>query len=166
MEGVEIERKFLLKRLPEELLTGARVRTIRQGYLIVEPDRELRIRQIDQEFWMTFKGGSGLERSERECRLTAEQFAFLWSLTAGKQIEKERHLVDWQGYRLEIDLFGGSLAPLVLLEVEFASRAESGEFEPPDFAAREVTSEPGYKNASLAIHGVPPTNPLEEDGGL
>lgn len=166
MTEVEIERKFLLKCLPVELLAGARIRTIRQGYLIVEADRELRIRQIDEEFWITFKGGSGLERTERECHLTAEQFAFLWPLTAGKQIEKERHLVDWQGYRLEIDLFAGSLAPLVLLEVEFASRAESQEFEPPDFVVREVTNEPGYKNAFLAIHGLPPANPLEEDEGL
>ncbi len=155
MPQYEIERKFFLTRKPVELLTGVQGEEIRQGYLLLEADRELRIRQRAGQCSMTLKSGQGLKRQEQECAIPRSQFEMLWPLTAGRRIEKVRYAVRWQGYDLEIDLFSGTLAPLMVLEVEFATVAAAMDFVPPEFAGRDLTADKAYKNAALASHGLP-----------
>lgn len=152
---LEIERKFVVSHLPEELLEKAVREEIKQGYLILEDQRELRIRQRNNQYWMTLKEGSGLERFEQECQIPDGQFKMLWPLTEGKQIEKTRCLVENCGHVFEIDIFSGTLAPLLVLEVEFSSTKESQKFRVPDFVEKEVTDDKNYKNATLAIDGLP-----------
>lgn len=157
--GLEIERKFLLKRVPWELLGEVRPERIRQGYLLHDPRKELRIRERDGDYRMTLKQGEGLARREQECPIAPEQFAMLWPLTENRRVEKHRYLLEQDGFRLEIDLFDGALAPLAVLEVEFESREDSGRFAVPDWAGREVTEEAAYKNAALALSGRPAEQP-------
>lgn len=155
MEQREIERKFTVSQLPEQLLDNAQSSEIKQGYLILEGERELRIRKRDNEFSMTLKQGSGLERSEQEHSISAELFAMLWPLTTGKRVEKIRYLVDENGHTLEIDIFSGALTSLIVLEVEFSSVEASRQFKIPDFVLKEVTADKTYKNAALATCGLP-----------
>lgn len=156
MDSLEIERKFLLGSIPEVLLKKASSEEIRQGYLIREDNRELRIRQKGPaSYWMTLKQGSGLKRHEQECAISKEQFSMLWPLTEQRRIEKTRYLIPWGSLNLEIDIFGGALAPLIILEIEFADLAASRNFSVPAFAGREITEDPAYKNATLAICGLP-----------
>jgi len=55
----EIERKFLLKRLPEELKRSRRY-VIAQGYLATEPaGRQVRLRKKGKTASLTFKMGRG-----------------------------------------------------------------------------------------------------------
>jgi CYTH domain-containing protein len=161
--ALEIERKFILTRLPRALLQEARAEPIRQGYLVQNGDRELRIRQRGERYWMTVKQGSGLARQEHECEIPATQFEMLWPLTAGHRIEKTRYTMEQQGHQLEIDRFHGELAPLLLLEIEFDSVAASRDFPLPDAVLREVTEDPDYKNAALATRGLPATFPHGEN---
>ncbi len=154
-QQLEIERKFVVSHLPEELLEKAVREEIKQGYLILQGQRELRIRQRNNQYWMTLKEGSGLERFEQECQISDGQFKMLWPLTEGKQIEKTRCLVENCGHVFEIDIFSGILAPLLVLEVEFSSIKESQKFRVPDFVEKEVTDDKNYKNATLAIDGLP-----------
>lgn len=154
-QQLEIERKFLVSQLPEGLLEKAVGEEIKQGYLILENQRELRIRQRDTQCWMTLKEGSGLERFEQECQIPDKQFKMLWPLTEGKRIEKTRYLVEKGGHVFEIDIFSGSLVPLLVLEVEFCSIKASQKFRVPDFVKKEVTEDKNYKNAALATCGLP-----------
>lgn len=153
--GTEIERKFLIRQLPQDLLAGIDGEKIRQGYLLIEAERELRIREKGNRHWMTSKSGHGLERQEDEQEISAALFDMLWPLTAGRQIEKTRFRVGCSGLTLEIDIFSGQLAPLVLMEVEFSSVEESRTFIVPDYSASEVTDNKSFKNSSLAICGLP-----------
>lgn len=155
MAHLEIERKFLLKQIPEHLLNGVTGEEIRQGYLIVDAEKELRIRQRGNQYWMTLKQGSGLARQEEECAIPAQQFNMLWPLTGGRQVEKVRYCVKQGGLLFEIDVFHGTLEPLQLLEVEFSSIEGSQAFSLPDFVAAEVTEDKAYKNANLALNGRP-----------
>lgn len=154
-QQLEIERKFIVSQLPEGLLEKAVGEKIKQGYLILENQRELRIRQRNNLCWMTLKQGSGLERFEQECQIPDEQFKMLWPLTEGKRIEKIRYLVENCGHVFEIDIFSGSLASLLVLEVEFSSVEASRKFRVPDFVKKEVTDDKNYKNAALATDGLP-----------
>jgi adenylate cyclase len=152
---LEIERKFILPQLPGEMINNARGDEIKQGYLLRDNGRELRIRKRNRECWMTLKQGNGLSRVEQECSIPSEQFEMLWPLTAGQQIEKIRYTIKQQDLLFEIDHFKGSLEPLIMLEVEFESLEASREFAVPTYAGREVTEDEGYKNATLAVHGLP-----------
>lgn len=151
----EIERKFIISQLPERFLKNAQSVEIEQGYLILEGDRELRIRKRDNKFWITLKQGSGLKRFEQEESISAELFSMLWPLTEGKRIEKVRYLIELNGHTLEIDIFSGALTSLIILEVEFSSVEESRSFKSPDFVMKEVTEDKSYKNAALATRGLP-----------
>ena len=154
-QQLEIERKFTLTHLPDDLIIGVQGDEIKQGYLLRENDRELRIRKRNQENWMTLKQGSGLSRFEQECSIPSSQFEMLWPLTEGQRVEKTRYTVKQQDFLFEIDLFKGDLEPLVMLEVEFENLQKSREFLVPTFVSREVTEDKDYKNATLASNGLP-----------
>jgi len=147
---VEIERKFLVERVPDDL--GGTARRIDQGYVALDEGAEVRVRRIGDELWLTVKGTGGLARVEEELRLSREQFESLWPLTEGRRIEKTRHTLPGG---VEVDVYDGSLTGLVVAEIEFASEEESAAFEPPDWFGAEVTDDPRYKNRALAVGGRP-----------
>jgi CYTH domain-containing protein len=153
--GLEIERKFLVDRLPGApgAPSGA---TIRQGYLIAaENGTELRIRQKRDRFFQTVKRGEGLSRTEIEIELSPDQFEQLWPYTEGRRVSKTRYTVPVGDHFAEIDRFDGDLTGLVLVEVEFASIEASRQFSPPEWFGVEVTEDSRYKNRSLAVYGIP-----------
>jgi adenylate cyclase len=148
---VEIERKFLIERLPGEA-ERAPSRRIDQGYLALDEGAEVRLRRYGEELWLTIKGAGSLSRVEVELALDRDRFESLWPLTEGRRIEKTRHVLP-DG--VEVDVYGRDLAGLVVAEIEFASEDESAAFEPPDWFGPEVTEDPRYKNRALAVDGRP-----------
>ena len=147
----EIERKFLLKRLPEKLNRWRHYR-IAQGYLAIEPfgRRHVRLRKQGNTASLTFKIDRGGAREEREIKLSAKQFAALWPATARRRLRKMRYEIPWKDLLIEIDIYRGKLSGLVVAEVEFPNRVTCREFEPPPWFGREVTGEKHYSNVRLA----------------
>ncbi len=150
----EIERKFLIKAIPENLdkYTGNK---IIQGYLVITEETEIRLRKKDHQFFQTVKTGSGLNRGEYDIELTENQFNSLWHLTEGKRVEKTRYEIIYKNKTIELDIYEGNLKKLLTAEVEFNSEEESWKFDPPDWFGEEITSDRRYKNQSLAINGIP-----------
>jgi adenylate cyclase len=146
----EIERKFLLKQLPDQL-TRSRHSIIEQGYLATEPaGRQVRLRKKGKTASLTFKVGRGAHREEREIKLSPKQFAALWPGTAGRRLRKVRYEIPWKNLLIEIDVYRGRHAGLVVAEVEFPDRVTCRRFKPPSWFAREVTGEKRYSNVRLA----------------
>src|SRR5437667_12095937 len=146
----EIERKFLLKRLPEKLNRSRRY-IIAQGYLATEPaGRHVRLRKKGKTVSLTFKVGRGAHLEEREIRLSPKQFAALWPATAGRRLRKSRYEIPWKNLLIEIDVYRGKHAGLVVAEVEFPDRVTCSKFKPPPWFDREVTGEKRYSNVRLA----------------
>jgi len=146
----EIERKFLLKRLPEELNRSRRY-IIAQGYLATESaGRQVRLRKKGKTASLTFKVGRGAHREEREIKLSPKQFAALWPATAGRRLRKLRYEIPWKNLLIEIDIYRGRHAGLVVAEVEFPDRVMCRKFTPPSWFGREVTGEKRYSNVRLA----------------
>lgn len=150
----EIERKFLLDRLPEEI---ARVPAaeLRQGYLALDGDTEVRVRLEDGSGVLTLKNGAGRVRTEVELALSDEQAEALWPVSEGRRVEKRRRRVPYGERVIEVDEYGGGLDGLLVAEVEFPDERAAEEFEPPAWFGREVTGDVAYKNQSLARHGRP-----------
>lgn len=145
MSGTEVERKFLVERLPDGLEAAPPTR-IEQGYLVVG-EVEVRLRRADDETLLTIKAGSGLVRAEEELAIEPDQFERLWALTEGWRLRKVRHHLD-DG--LEVDVYEGALAPLAVAEIEFASAADAEVWSPPAWLGAEVTGDPAYANQALA----------------
>ncbi|MEP6686287.1 MAG: CYTH domain-containing protein [Verrucomicrobiota bacterium] len=146
----EIERKFLLKRLPPEL-PEFHHDMIAQGYLAVGPGGvQVRLRKKGSVRSLTFKQGTKGEREEREIRLSAEQFDALWPATAGRRLTKVRYDVPWREHIIEIDIYRGRHDGLVVAEVEFPDEKSCAAFEPPDWFGEDVTGKSRYSNVALA----------------
>jgi CYTH domain-containing protein len=147
----EIERKFLVERLPEEL-ADEMGDDIVQGYLATGDD-EVRVRRRGDEHVLTVKRGSGLARDEVEVPLNREAFAQLWPFTEGRRVEKQRVTTPVEGALAEVDVYRGALEGLVTVEVEFADAETANAFSPPSWFGREVTGDARYSNQSLAVDG-------------
>ena len=146
----EIERKFLIRRLPLEILRSRHFR-IAQGYLANEPGgRHVRLRQKRKTASLTFKVGRAAAREEREIRLSPKQFATLWPATAGRRLRKTRYEIPWKNLKIEIDIYHGRNHGLMVAEVEFPSFASCRQFKPPRWFGREITGEKRYSNVRLA----------------
>ena len=152
--GIEIERKFLLDGLPATMRYARRV-PIRQGYLALDGDTEVRVRITPNAATLTIKSGHGGVRTEEELELDARQAEALWKLTEGRRIVKTRRRVRTGGAEVEVDEYGGALDGLVVAEVEFDDEEASRAFEPPPWFVREVTADRRYSNRSLASEGLP-----------
>jgi len=147
----EIERKFLLRRVPDTL-KRSRCYNIEQGYLATESaGRQVRLRKRGHSASLTFKVGRGSHREEREIKLTPKQFAVLWPGTAGRRLRKVRYEVPWDNVMIEVDIYRGRHAGLVVAEVEFPDSASCRRFKAPWWFGREVTGEKRYSNVRLAL---------------
>lgn len=153
---MEIERKFLILRLPEHLDEYPK-RHIEQAYLSADP--VVRIRRLDDSYILTCKGSGLLVREEREMPLSAAAYRRLLPKAEGTVIEKDRYRIPCGPYTIELDVFGGILAPLVLAEVEFPTEEEAAAFQPPDWFGTEVTYDPAYTNARLSGKKEEPVRP-------
>ena len=147
----EIERKFLVKWLPDGL-KQSRSFVIEQGYLATESaGRQVRIRKRGHTASLTFKARRDSHREEREVKLSPKQFAALWPGTAGRRLRKVRYEIPWENVLIELDIYRGRHAGLVVAEVEFPNRASCRRFKAPWWFGREVTGEKRYSNVRLAL---------------
>ncbi len=146
--GVEIERKFLLRDESWRESAGPGVPYV-QGYMRTSKGI-LRARIAGEKAFLTLKGeSSGASRLEFEYPIPMEDArVILSSLCEGPLIEKLRHIVPFQGFRWELDVFKGGNEGLVVAELELASESQS--FPLPPWAGLEVTGDLRYSNSNLA----------------
>ena len=143
---MEIERKFLVKELPS--LDEYPYHALTQAYL--ERDPVLRIRREDENYVFTYKGKGLMAREEYNLPLNKEAFERLLPKADGKVIDKKRYLIPYGKYTIELDVFEGDLAPLIIAEVEFDSIEEAESFSGPDWFGQDVTEDSRYHNSNLS----------------
>ena len=145
---MEIERKYLVKSLPDNLESYEKKR-ISQGYLCTNP--VVRIRRSNEEYFLTYKGKGLMAREEHEFPLTAEAFEHMLPKIDGILIDKVRYIIPLdEKHVAELDIFQGTLAPLRLVEVEFESIEEANAFVPPAWFGDDVTDSGEYHNSNLS----------------
>lgn len=148
--AVEIERKFLV--IGDSWKAQAvKIVRIQQAYLSKEGKASVRVRIRDNATaTITVKSKTAqLVRAEFEYRVPVADAEAMLALRQGNIIDKARHIVPFQGYTWEIDVFQGSLAGLVLAEVELPNTHASPML--PGWVGREVTGDPRYSNMTLAL---------------
>lgn len=147
--GKEIERKFLVRDSSYKDMAATHIE-IRQGYLSRAKEATVRVRTFGCRAYITVKGPShGAVRSEWEYEIpVSDALEMLREVAVGSVLEKTRYIVDFRGYKWEIDEFHGGHRGLVTAEVELPS--EDTEFDRPGFVGEEVTGDPRYYNSNLS----------------
>ncbi|MCI8510385.1 MAG: CYTH domain-containing protein [Lachnospiraceae bacterium] len=146
---MEIERKFLIENPPADYASFP-FRRIEQAYLCTEP--VIRIRREDDSYYMTYKGSGLLSREEYNLPLTADAYAHLLPKADGTILTKKRYLLPLSdsGLTIELDVFEGRFAGLILAEVEFPTEEAARAFTPPEWFAKDVTLSGEYQNSRLS----------------
>ncbi|HXX48686.1 MAG TPA: CHAD domain-containing protein [Myxococcota bacterium] len=153
----EIERKYLLRDLPERV-RGAEAVEIEQGYLPGGVVRERLRRAVGPRgarLTRTVKLGTGVVRAEFEEEISEHEFDRLWPLTDGARLRKRRYRVPAGALVWEIDAFADR--PLWLAEVELPTEdtpVSIPEWLEP-YLVREVTGDPDFSNLRIAQTRVP-----------
>ena len=146
--GKEIERKFLVnpaKWLSMEKPAG---HLYRQGYLLTDPSKTVRVRLTDQSGYLTIKGiTTGASRAEYEYTIPAADAVELLEGFSTALVEKMRYKILYDGHTWEVDVFSGANHGLIVAEIELTDEDET--FSLPAWIGREVTEESKYYNVNL-----------------
>lgn len=145
---MEIERKYLIRRLPENLNSYPHDH-ISQGYVCICP--VIRIRQKNEKYILTIKSEGLLAREEVEMPLSQESFLHLSTKTDGIIIEKTRYKIPQShGYVIELDVFHGVYEGFIMAEVEFPDIDAANQYKAPDWFGEDVTMDSRFHNSNLS----------------
>lgn len=146
---MEIERKYLVKQMPEHLEQYACLE-IEQAYLCTAP--VVRVRRQNEEYYLTYKGGGMMAREEYNLSLNKEAYEHLRAKADGKSITKKRYVIPIEnGLKVELDIFEGAHAGLIMAEVEFPDEETCNSFKPLDWFAEDVTMDRRYHNSVMSM---------------
>lgn len=149
---MEIERKFLVKELPN--LNHYPHKALTQAYISTDP--VIRIREMENTFCLCVKSQGHLIREEFELDLTLEQYQALWEKIEYSPIKKTRYFIPLEGdLTAELDVYYDHLDGLKTVEVEFSSTHEADKFKPPVWFGEDITHDNRYKNNHLSMYGLP-----------
>nr|WP_307989431.1 CYTH domain-containing protein [uncultured Niameybacter sp.] len=149
---MEIERKFLVKELPD--LKAYPHKKIKQGYISTDP--VIRIRQMNNTYCVCLKSQGHMIREEFELGITKEQCDALWHKVDNHPVEKIRYFIPLENdLTAELDIYEQYLEGLLTVEVEFPSPQDAANFIPPDWFGEDITHDNRYKNNHLSVYGIP-----------
>lgn len=148
--GHEIERKYLVDNAKWQKIDKPTGELYRQGYLLTDPNKTIRVRQTTDEAFLTIKGLSiGATRPEYEYQIPFEDAKELLDSFSTSELSKIRHKVSFDNKIWEVDEFLGDNAGLIVAEIELTSEDEN--FSIPAWVSMEVTGQEKYYNSNLTI---------------
>ena len=172
--GIEIERKFTVKELPDNL-EKLPFHLIEQAYLNVSP--AIRVRQEDDHFYMTYKGARSqvqgeIGQVEYNMPLDRTSYEHMRAKADGNILRKKRYLVpvnpgaydeDYLVGRpelaeliksgkmaIELDVFDEPFKGVMIAELEFPDEEAASCYHMADWFLEDVTGKPEYSNAYMS----------------
>ncbi|MCS4088829.1 CYTH domain-containing protein [Rhizobium sp. BK176] len=156
----EIERKYTVDtgavaHLIDSKLYDAK-REISQYYIVATKELAIRLRKDegdDHAVLAVKSGGNALAVDEYEFATPLSEYDVKKADMVGIEIRKTRYEIPFEGLLWELDVFHGDLEGLIVAEVELDDADAAVTL--PAWAMTEVTFDPRYKNAVLALDGTP-----------
>jgi adenylate cyclase len=156
----EIERKFTVDcdQIDAIVMSGgfSGKREISQYYVISEKGLAVRLRKdegADHAVLAVKSGTNALAVDEFEFKAHLSEYEDKKTEMVGIEISKTRYEIEFDGRTWEVDFFHGELEGLVVAEIECDDAADITNL--PEWVLRDVTFDSGYKNAVLALKGLP-----------
>lgn len=153
---MEIERKFAVEKIPDNL-EGYHQKKIEQGYLCHDPI--LRIRKSNNQYILTYKSKLGIDENsskaivvnETELMLNQISYESLKGKAEGNIIKKTRYIIPLDSELVaELDVFGGKLLGLVIVEVEFPNKESADKFIAPEWFGEDLSKDSRFGNYYLS----------------
>ncbi len=149
--GVEIEHKYLINLDKWNAIDKPAPKYLRQGYMVKEPGKTVRVRIADKQGFITIKGQTeGATRNEYEYEIPLADAEELLNGFCGAVITKKRFEIKYAGKLWEVDEFLGYNKGLFVAEIELKSETEN--YDLPDWAGENVTADKRYFNSSLSVN--------------
>lgn len=145
--NLEIERRFLIN---ESNFTLPKLKkSITQAYLFSDSNQALRVRMIEDEYYLTYKyKKSAINRYEFEYLISKEDGDKLISLSENFLIIKDRYYQKIDNHVWEIDVFYGENEGLIIAEIELED--ENEKINIPNWVGMEISNDEKYFNFSLS----------------
>lgn len=151
----DLHRLFLFENLPEPLTRASSHLQIFDNYI---SNTRMRIRSVripETKAWTWIlqqrfpeRAGDFTTWKLAEIYLNEAEHAALEHLE-GREIRKNRYFHEYDGKEFAFDVFLGALWGLNIVRVDFADIREMKVFEPPPFAAIEVSHLPMFSGENL-----------------
>lgn len=149
--AIEIEYKYLVNAAIWQKVTPDKSTSIKQGYILTDPLKTVRVRTKGPKGFLTIKGKAiGAARPEFEYEIPLADAEELLNNFCENIIAKMRHLVNHEGKCWEVDVFEGDNAGLIVAEIELSE--ENEQFAIPAWIGDDITTDFRYSNSSLSEH--------------
>ena len=146
--GIEIERKFLVRKEVWAGFPKGVGNLYRQGYILTDPAKTIRVRLAGEKGTLTIKGiTTGASRAEFEYSIPQQDAIELLDNFCSSTLNKIRYVVPFQDKTWEVDEFLGDNEGLVVAEIELGAEDES--FDRPGWVDNEVTEDKRYYNSYI-----------------
>lgn len=158
MQGVEIEKKYKVIKLPKDIEKYKKIE-IEQSYLNHGCKPTLRIRKYNEdEYILSYKSRKKEYKDdlsicdEVELLLSKEAYEHLRNKIDGRTIYKTRYIVPLaDGLKIEIDRFKGFFDGVCFAEIEFKSEEQANSYKIPDWLGEDISNQKRVKNGYMAI---------------
>jgi len=148
--GQEIEKKYLVESAKWQQIDKPTGQLYRQGYLLTDPNKTIRVRQTTDKGFLTIKGLSiGATRPEYEYEIPFEEAKELLDKFSISELTKIRYKILFDNKIWEVDEFLEDNVGLIVAEIELTSEDEN--FGIPAWIDKEVTGQEKYYNSNLTI---------------
>lgn len=151
---MEIERKFAVKHLPDNL-EQYQCLEIEQGYLCRKPT--IRIRKSNDDYYMTYKNkvkntqSVAIVNEEVELPLNETAYQTLKEKIEGRLVKKHRYVIPLsKDLKAELDIFDDVFQGLVFVEVEFPNEEAAEEFVAPEWFGKDLSADKRFSNGYLS----------------
>ena len=148
--GQETERKYLVNHIKWQQIDKPTGELYRQGYLLTDATKTIRVRLTTEKGYLTIKGLSiGATRPKYEYEIPFDDAKELLDNFSISELSKIRYKISFEGKVWEVDEFLGANIGLIIAEIELKNEAES--FNIPAWVDKEVTGQERYYNSNLTI---------------
>ena len=158
MQGVEIEKKYKVIKLPEDIEKYKKIE-IEQSYLNHGSKPTLRIRKYNEdEYILSYKARKKEYKEdlsvcdEVELPLSQKSYEHLRKKVDGRTIYKTRYVIPLDdGLKVEIDKFKEFFDGVCFAEIEFKSEEQANSYKIPDWLGEDISNQKRVKNGYMAI---------------
>lgn len=158
MQGVEIEKKYRVIKLPEDIEKYKKIE-IEQSYLNHGSKPTLRLRKYNEdEYILSYKARKNEYKDdlsicdEVELPLSKESYEHLRNKIDGRTIYKTRYVIPLDdGLKVEIDKFKDFFDGVCFAEIEFKSEEQANSYKIPDWLGEDISNQKRVKNGYMAI---------------
>lgn len=141
-------------------LSGVPSIQIQEAYLAPTRNREVIARKCGADYSLVVQDTLAQPSSPYQLPIPSQTFDDLWRLPGSHRVALTRYFFPIGQDVIEIDVFEGPHAPLVIARIQFSTVSREKRFRKPAFLREEIAADQFFQLRQIALYG----NPLAKIG--